>query len=122
MFEILNLLKPVLLVIFALAIVLGLMSPKKLPKILAMWILGPLLFAIGIGYFKSFFSQTNSWQQLLIIAVGAFVVIVIGARLIFGKGIYHAVAGEFIYDVLKSVILLPFRILHGIGRIFSRRR
>ncbi|MFQ5752502.1 MAG: hypothetical protein ACE5HI_10940 [bacterium] len=122
MFEILNLLKPVVLLVVAFGLTLGLVSGKKLPKMFAMWILGPLLFAIGLSYFKGFLSQASPLQQILIITITVVVAILVGLRFTLGKHIFQGVVADFIYDVLKFVFLLPLRIIRGIAGIFSRRR
>ncbi|MFQ5752820.1 MAG: hypothetical protein ACE5HI_12560, partial [bacterium] len=100
----------------------GLVSSKKLPKMFAMWIFGPILFAIGLSYFKSFLSQASQLQQILIIAITVLVGVLVGLRFILGKHIFQGVVADFIYDVLKFVFFLPLKMIRGIASIFYRRR
>lgn len=53
--ELNNLLKPLILLGFAFAVMFRLMSPKKIPSKLMMWILGPIITAIFITQLKGCF-------------------------------------------------------------------
>ena len=122
MSDIFYLLKPLLIIGFAFAITLGLMSPKRLPKIFAIWIFCPLLFAILLTYLKGIFVNLGLLEKIIFIGVLGVIALVVITRLFLGKHAFEGLATHFIYDILKFIILLPFKILRGIFSIFFKKR
>ena len=114
MSDFLNLIKPLLLIGFAIAILFGLMSPKKLPKIFAMWIFGPILFAIVVSSFKGVFSSVGYFEKFLMLLIAGFIIMFIISRIIPRNSISEGVASNFIYDVLKFIVLLPLKMIRAI--------
>lgn len=114
MSEFLNLIKPLLLVGFAIAIMFGLMSPQKLPKILARWVFGPILFAIIVSNFKGIFSSVGYLEKFLMLLFAGFIIMFLISRIIPRNAISEGIASNFIYDVSKFIFLIPFKIIRGI--------
>lgn len=121
MSEFTNLIKPLLLIVFAIAIMLGLMSPKKLPKIFAMWIFGPIVFAVVLSNFKGIFSSVGYLEKFLILLILGFIIMFLISRMVPLNRISEGVTSNFIYDVLKFIVLLPVKIIRGIFSILFKK-
>lgn len=67
-------------------------------------------------------SEVNQIYTLLAALFFLIVGFLFTLRWILGKDIWNEVVGKFIYDFLKWLFLLPFKILGGLIRIFTGRR
>ena len=80
---------------------------RKLGRVLLIAAFVPIFIGVGKGYFY----QLSSGQKLIfavaVSTVGIFVVL----RILLGKDLFNEVMGRFIYDGLKAIFLLPFRII-----------
>ena len=121
MSEFSNLFKPIMLIGFSIAIMLGLMSPKKLSKIFAMWVFGPILFAIILSNFKGIFSSVGYLEKFLMLLIAGLIIMFIISRIVPRNAIFEGVASNFVYDVLKFIALLPVKIIRGIFSILFKK-
>lgn len=80
---------------------------RKLGRILIFVALTPIL--IGAG--KSYFYQLPVAQKIILASIMLPVGIFIALRILLGRDIFNDVMGRFIYDALRFVITLPFRII-----------
>ena len=69
-----------------------------------------------IGLHYTFDGPLILLQQAVFVILISIAAVVIVARLALPKGVWDSLLGDLIYDLLKSVVLLPFRI---VGRLVS---
>lgn len=122
MSELINLLKPVLLIFFSFAVIFRLMSAKKLPKIFVIWALGPVAFAIIVSEFSNVFSSVSYFQKFAILIIIGFIIILIISKFNFQRGVSEGVMSNLIYDILKSIILFPMRVFTNLLKIFFKKK
>jgi hypothetical protein len=115
-----NDLKPVIFMLLAVGVILGLLSPRKaIGRILAMVILVPMAVGIGGGYLKTFVENAATPADFAILLAGVLLVIIVLLRILLGKEIFTHIIGNFIYDILKESFFMFFRLLGRLGRFLS---
>lgn len=108
-----------LLLIFGFTV--GVVSKKKITRFIAGMIFMPTLVAIVFHYIKQVRAAMDPTSSLLF-TIGILVVgLILVLRFLLGKDIWHSVAGDFVYDVLKWIFFLPFRIVRGLFALFRRK-
>ena len=116
-------LKLLILVMLAMGLMVGLVSKKRIARYIAGIIFLPVLLYSVFSFFKGVLHNMGQVQSILlalaILLIGALVVM----RLVLGHEIWSTVVGNFIYDVFKWIITLPFRILRAIyWKIIKRNK
>lgn len=109
-------------VLLSLGIIVGVVKPKRIGSFILWLIVGPVLMGVAFSLGKQVFLSLPPLQQLLFVILVAVAALVILLRVALPKGVREAVIGDFIYDALKFVVRLPFKILGWIiSTILGRR-
>ena len=99
------------IVFIGLGLILGVFTRdqafRKLGRVIIFAALFPILIQIG----RSYFSQLPIEQKMIFVLIMLPVGIFIGLRILLGRDIFNDIMGRFIYDALRFVITLPFRII-----------
>ena len=114
--------KVVLFLILAGGMIVGLKTGKRIWPLVLSIIFAPIITSIGYNFLKGSFSSTASDTQLIIGIVAVIAIVAYVLRALFGKQVSQDIAASAIYDLLKFLFLLPFRILMLPFKLFSRRR
>ncbi len=112
-------LKPLLLALLGLGVVLGLVSKQQVLRTIGRMIFFPVLLAVILTYGKQIWIHMDSFSQMAVAVAILLAGIVFLLKIVLGKELFTDVLGNFIYDVLKTVVLFPFRL---IKRIIQSRR
>lgn len=100
----------------------GVVSQKRITKFIAAMIFMPMLLGL-VWYYIRYFRANLPPMESLLFTTGILVVgLVLVFRFLLGKGLWHDLAGHFIYDVLKWIVSLPFRLLRGLINLILRQR
>jgi hypothetical protein len=100
----------IVLMVVAYGLMLGLVSRKKAYSVVVRLILVAAFAPVLIGIARNSF-QTLPWDhKLLVLAIAMAGLLVVLARILLGSKLFTEVAGHALYDVLKALFLLPFRV------------
>jgi hypothetical protein len=113
-------LAPLVLIVLALGILFGLTKPRRLGKFFVGLLVGPVLIGIVFVAGREILANLPPGQRILFIVVGAVVALIILMRVVLPREFQAALAADFVYDILKFIVFLPFRILGFIFRLFVR--
>jgi hypothetical protein len=73
----------------------------------------PLFILIVLSILKSMASGMNIFGQILLWGVVLIVGLALILRLLLGRELFGHVVGNFVYDVLKWLVKLPFRLFRA---------
>jgi hypothetical protein len=104
-------LAPLVLIVLALGILFGITKPRRLGKFVIGLLIGPVLIGIVFVAGREIFDGLPIGQKVIFIVVVAIALLLILLRFALPRDFKAALAADFIYDVLKFIIFLPFRIL-----------
>lgn len=96
-------------------------AKKKLMLVLISLIFFPVLGKVVFGFLKDVYMGMDESIKLFILFLSPLLMIFILLR-IFGKGIPETVVGNFVYVIVRNILLLPFKILSLPFRLLRRRR
>lgn len=108
-------------ILLALGIMLGVVKPKRMGKFLLWLILGPVLTGVAFALGKQVFASLTPLQQAIFVILGSVAAFAIVLRLVLPKGVWDSLLGDLIYDLLRSVMLLPFRMLGWLVNLIVQR-
>lgn len=114
-------LAPLILVVLAFGILLGLTKPRRIGKFAVGVLVGPLLIAIAFTAGREIFDSLPVTQKILFALLAGVGLLVLILRFALPRDVWAGVTADFIYDVLKFVVLLPFRILGFFVGLVARR-
>ncbi len=117
MLEMLSQFRVLVLLLLTFGLTIGIVSGKRVGKFIAGMIFMPLLLMVAFTYIQKVRVTLDPAMSLLFTIAILFAVLIIVLRLLLGKQIWHGVVADFVYDLLKWLVLLPFRIVR---RIFGR--
>lgn len=112
---------PLMYVLLALGIILGLVKPRRLGRFAAGLVIGPVLASIALTAGNELFASLSLVQKILAVVL----VLIIGVPMllwvVLPRDIWAGVVSGFLYDVLKSIFMLPVRLI-GWAYYFIKRR
>jgi hypothetical protein len=108
-------------ILIALGITIGLVKPRRMGRLVIWLIFGPALIGVGFNMGKQIFWTLSPVQQILFIILVPVGAIVILLRLVLPRDVWANVLGNFIYDLLKFVVLLPFRMIGWLIDLIIKR-
>ena len=108
-----------LLIILALglAVMFGILSPKKASKKIGMMLIVPLLLTIAWSLLSETWDNISFLERIVFLLSGVVVllaVVLVGTR--FGREVLASMIGDFLYDTIKSVVTFPARFLRFLLR------
>lgn len=116
-----QLIRLILFWVFIFGILLGIKNSKRrLKSLLLSAILMPFIYSFSMGHISPFYENIGMAGKLIMIILLPLILVFIIARLL-GKGVGDAVIGNFVFSVIKFILLLPFRVLLFPFRIIRRR-
>jgi len=112
--------KVLIFLILIIGFMLGLVSKKRLGKFISGLIFIPIVLMVLWNSIKGAGAAMDSPISILL-AIGILVVgALLALRLLLGDKILHTILGNFIYDILKWLVLLPFRLLKWLIELASK--
>jgi hypothetical protein len=108
-------LAPLVLIALALGLMIRVVTPKKIGKYLIGLVVIPVLIAAGVGVIRSVYSTLSLGGQLLLLAAAPLILLCCAVYFL-PEHVRASVVGGFIYDMLKSIVLAPFRIVGWVYR------
>lgn len=114
-------LAPLILIGLAIGILFGLTKPHRLGKFFVGLLVGPVLLGIVLVAGREILAGLPPGQKIIFIVIGGAIAIIIVLSLVLPREFRAALAADFIYDVLKFLVFLPFRILAFLSRSIVRR-
>ncbi len=106
-----NEIRVLMITIIGLGLILGLISNRKAFALIARVLLMAALLPIGIAVIQPAFSQLSLFERIITILIVSLIGLVLILRIVLGKILFTEIVGHFLYDVLKVVVLFPFRVL-----------
>lgn len=109
------------LIILALGfgVMFGIVSPRKAGKKIGVMLLFPLLLTIAWSLFSETWNNISPHEKIALLIGGSIIlltIVLIGTP--FGREVFAAIVGNFIYDVIKTVVSLPSRFFRFLSRKF----
>lgn len=113
-------LAPLFVLGLALAVILGLIAPRRVPGILGRFFLLPLLVAFLLSLGWQSLRAASPWTQLLLLLTLGPVVLVVLLRLLLGQALFTHLLGDLLYDLLKTACLGAWRAGTALPRLLVR--
>lgn len=110
----------VILVFLGLGVIVGLVKPRRVGGFLMWLIFGPVLIMVAFNEGREIFAQLSPLQQLAFALLAGLGAIVILLKLTLPPRVWDTVIGSFIYDLLKAIVLTPFRIIGWLLSVIRR--
>jgi sulfite exporter TauE/SafE len=108
----------VTLVVLGFGIMIGLVKPGSVGRVILRLVLGPILIGAGITLWRDLFAALPPVQGVAFVVLTGIAMIVAGLRIVLPRRIWEGVAAAFIYDAMRSLVLLPFR---AVARLLRSR-
>ena len=109
------------IVILALALTLGLISKKKVGKIIAGMIFFPVVLLVAWNMIQAILMQFPPIERILIIIGGVsifIIILLVGTR--FGREVLASFLADMLYDMFKGFWRMLSGIVIGMLRLFRR--
>lgn len=110
-------LAPLFVLGLALAVILGLIAPRRVPGILGRFFLLPLLVAALLFLTWQSLRAASPWTQLVLLLTLGPVVLVVLLRLMLGQGLFTHILGDLLYDLLKAAFFGAWRAGTALSRL-----
>lgn len=122
MSEISSSIKVLIFILMAIGLIFGLVSKARIGKYILGLVFIPIVLGVIWTIFKGAYSGMSALQSMLFATIILVVGLVVVLRILLGKELWSTVVGNFIYDVIKWLFLLPFRMIKWILEHIRRRR
>lgn len=104
-------LKQLIIVLIGLGLILRFLTRQQALRKLGMVLLTTAFFPFIVSFGQNFYYQLTPIQKVGLIAFLLPLTVFIILRILLGKDLFNNIAGNFIYDGLKAVMIFPFRII-----------
>lgn len=112
---------PLVLIVLALGVLLGVTKPGRVGKLVVGLLVGPVLIGIALTIGRGILDGLTPIQKALFLLLAGAAALVLILRLALPRDVWAGVTADFVYDLLKFTVLLPFRILGFLfGLVFRR--
>jgi uncharacterized transporter YbjL len=113
-------LAPLILILMAMGLMLGLVKPRRIGRYIVGMILTPVVIAVAFATARQFYSGLTLSGKLVLIASTPAILLCVGLYVL-PHHLRERIISDFLYDMLKLIVLAPFRILAWICRSLFRR-
>lgn len=100
-----------ILVLLGLGVTLGLVKPRRVGRFVLSLVFGPVLIGIGFTVGAPIFDTLPPVQKVAFVVVIGLAALLVLLRVALPRDIWAGVVSAFVYDVLRFVVVAPFRAL-----------
>src|SRR2546425_9595390 len=105
----------------ALGIMFGIVKPRTFGRFLLGLLIWPIIIGVAFTLGRQVFESLSPLQRIAIIIIGAIPAVLILLRFVLPKDIWAGVVSGFIHDALKSLFMLPIKLIRSGFRLASHR-